>query len=171
MKARDVRVIEKWKIIKEFPAYHISNMGNIMSYIEDVPKILKGNTDSKGYRKIRLYNKNIQNTFSIYRLVAHAFIGKIPRGHEVNHIDGIKSNNNIKNLEYVTRSENIVHAMKIGLYPWNSGSKFECGNPKCKKIFLRIKSRVRSKINYCSHKCQGLHNSNLQYRSPTKDGK
>lgn len=52
--------------------------------------------------------------FSIHRLVMHEFIG--PSDLEVNHIDGIKHNNNLSNLEYVTGDENKHHAAINGLY-------------------------------------------------------
>jgi len=53
----------------------------------------------------------------IHSLVMQSFIGPYPKGKEINHIDGIKHNNNLENLEYVTRSENSEHAFRIGLRP------------------------------------------------------
>lgn len=51
----------------------------------------------------------------VHSLVAAAFLGPRPEGYEVNHKDGDKTNNCVANLEYVTQSENIAHAYRIGL--------------------------------------------------------
>lgn len=56
---------------------------------------------------------------AIHVLVAAAFLGPCPDGQEINHKDGNKQNNCVENLEYVTRSENLAHAWRMGL---NSGS-------------------------------------------------
>ena len=52
---------------------------------------------------------------AIHRLVALAFFGPRLPGYEVNHKDGNKRNNSVDNLEYVTRSENHLHAYRTGL--------------------------------------------------------
>ena len=49
---------------------------------------------------------------SVHRVVYETFIGEIPKGLEINHIDNIKSNNHISNLEAVTKSENLKHRYK-----------------------------------------------------------
>lgn len=59
---------------------------------------------------------------SVHRLVAKTFIGDIPLGMEVNHIDGDKTNNDLSNLEIVTKSENLKHAFQIGIKT-NLGSR------------------------------------------------
>ena len=52
-------------------------------------------------------------TFKIHRLVAKAFLGPRPPGLETNHINGIKTDNRIENLEYVTHAENMRHAHDV----------------------------------------------------------
>lgn len=56
-----------------------------------------------------------QTSLKVHRLVARTFIGKRPRGKQVNHRDGNPLNNRPDNLEYVTCRENIAHAMRLGL--------------------------------------------------------
>ncbi len=68
--------------------------------------------DRQGYRMIRL----IHRTRKVHRLVAEAFIGPIASGLTVNHLDGNKANNDVENLEIVTRAENSQHAMRTGLW-------------------------------------------------------
>jgi DNA-binding CsgD family transcriptional regulator len=51
----------------------------------------------------------------VHRLVVLAFVGRIPRGKQVNHIDGDKLNNDIQNLEIVTPEQNREHAKRTGL--------------------------------------------------------
>ena len=58
-------------------------------------------------------NKSRQSL--VHRLVASAFLGPCPVGYEVNHKDLDKANNSVANLEYVTRSENLLHRAAAGI--------------------------------------------------------
>jgi hypothetical protein len=79
----------------------------------------------KGYPcvALRFFDGNIstQKIYKVHRLVAEYFIPKIEGKELVNHIDGVKSNNNVTNLEWVNHSENTVHAVKHKLIKsfWN----------------------------------------------------
>lgn len=53
--------------------------------------------------------------FFAHRIVAEVFLGRCPRGHQINHKDGNPKNNRISNLEYVTRQQNMRHASENGL--------------------------------------------------------
>ncbi len=71
--------------------------------------------NSNGYLHVILCNKGIMKIKLIHRLVAKAFILNPNNKPCINHKDGNKSNNDITNLEWVTYSENDLHAFKIGL--------------------------------------------------------
>lgn len=111
--------VEVWKFVTVCDDYEVSNLGRIRRATPGnktyVGKILKDQKVSSGYRAIRLTMLGKQRQFYIHRLVAIEFIGEIPHGHEVNHKDGDKTNNAVSNLEYMTRSQNCVHAIETGL--------------------------------------------------------
>lgn len=67
------------------------------------------------YLQVRLWRQNKARTFYVHDLVAAAFIGKKPRGAQVNHKDLDKKNNYAENLEYLTPKENMDHAVKGGV--------------------------------------------------------
>jgi hypothetical protein len=126
--------MEIWKDIEQFNnEYQISNLGKIRSKeaiiirSNGIPykresKILKPSVD-KGYLKGAVcLNKKLVR-YKIHRLVADAFVNGKKDGLEVNHINGNKTDNNAKNLEWVTRSENMIHAVKTGLLPVKKGSE------------------------------------------------
>ena len=69
----------------------------------------------RGYLRVKLYKNAKSKTHSIHRLVASAFIPNDQGKDQVNHKDGNKSNNNVSNLEWVTQSENQIHAFENGL--------------------------------------------------------
>ena len=107
--------------------YQISNLGNVKSLFRHKPngqevkeKILSSCCDTVGYPCTSLWKNGKGKMFRNHRLVATAFIGEIGYKMDINHIDGIKSNNNLYNLEIVSRSENIIHAYRTGL---NNGNK------------------------------------------------
>lgn len=82
--------------------------------------IKKTRTLPKGYLVVSLSVRNKPETRLVHRLVADAFHGGCVPGLQVNHIDGDRKNNRPENLEYVTQSENNLHAVKrIGAYRGN----------------------------------------------------
>jgi hypothetical protein len=113
-------VSEEWRPvagkIKGFP-YEVSNLGRVRSI--RTGRILKGTPDTHGYLKLTLQEKPRVCSPRIHRLVAEAFVEGIQIDREVNHINGIKTDNRSQNLNWVSRKENIHHAMDIGLRKGN----------------------------------------------------
>ena len=113
---------EEWKIIKDFPNYMVSNLGNVKSLnYENLQKvkILKP-MKQKSYYIVRLYKNKKWKDFFIHKLVADMFLKKPKYAECVNHINGNKLDNNVNNLEWCTHSYNTKEAYRLGLKKPNS---------------------------------------------------
>lgn len=98
--------MEIFKVIKEYPLYSVSNMGRIRK--NSNRKMLNPSKKLNGYMQINLFtNDGRRKKEYVHRLVALAFIPNDSGLPEVNHIDGIRDNNVVSNLEWVSRQENM----------------------------------------------------------------
>lgn len=99
------------KQIKGYPRYYISNLGEVFIQKPDGSLQRKeGRPNLQGYLRIKLWNRGHNRNFNIHRLVVEHFIGKIPKGYVVDHLDGNKSHNYVTNLEIVSVAENTRRA-------------------------------------------------------------
>lgn len=119
---------EVWKDIAGFPDYVVSNLGRIKRACKSKNNRAKEGLilkpiENKGYLAVSLYGPQGLRPFLIHRLVLMSFVGPPPLGHESNHKDGNKKNNLLENLEWVTSSENTIHAYRNGLCPYCFGEK------------------------------------------------
>lgn len=104
---------EIWKDICEYEEYYqISNYGRVKSLLTN--KILSGDENSLGYKRVVLCTP-VKKRFFVHRLVAFHFCNGYSPELVVNHKDGNKQNNIATNLEWVTHSENDMHAEQTGL--------------------------------------------------------
>lgn len=118
---REVFFMEEiWKTITEYPNYEISNFGVVKSKQRKVnrfngrifhdktinERFLKQSLCGSGYGFVTLRKNNRPYNRKIHILVAKYFIGNRPNGLVINHKDGNKLNNNILNLEYVSKQKN-----------------------------------------------------------------
>lgn len=113
---------EELKQIKGYPNYYISNLGKVYIKKGDQLIIKEGRPNKQGYLRIKLWNHNKNKNFSIHRLVVEHFIGKIPNGYVVDHLNGNKSNNYVTNLEIVSVAENTRRA-SVSNYYMSIGSR------------------------------------------------
>lgn len=107
---------EEWRSIPGWP-YEVSNRGRVR--LSEGPRatgrIRKNNRGRHGYEYVDLWIGDRRRFFRVAALVAGAFLGPRPVGLQINHRNGIKTDNRAENLEYVTPSENIRHAKRTGL--------------------------------------------------------
>lgn len=140
---RSEEPIEIWKDIPGYEGlYQASSLGNIKSLQREVNRVRSKITsenkyrvkekifnftsfDKDGYCKITLFNKMGRKQFRAHRLIAITFISNIEDKSYINHINGIKTDNRIQNLEWCTPKENIHHAWKTGLCKSKPGKRGE----------------------------------------------
>lgn len=118
-----------WKPVKGFEGYYeVSNTGLIKSLARVLPqsrrngatfikteKIMRSINHCRGYHAVQLTINKKVSRFLVHRLVAEHFIDRPYGKNQVNHINGVKTDNRVENLEWVTPQENSTHALNLGL--------------------------------------------------------
>lgn len=117
LKSRIMRAAERWLPIPGFENYQISSLGRI----KRGKMVSRGYPNHQGYLCKILFKEGKLFSVKMHRLVLLAFVG--PSKLHANHKNGIKSDNRIENLEYLTRTENMRHAYKLALVPSLKGVK------------------------------------------------
>jgi len=111
---------EIWKDVIGYEGlYKVSNLGRVKSLPRNgtikTERVLVQKIAWNKRKQIALNKDDKRKSYCVHRLVAKAFLGLPKEKHEVNHIDGNPQNNEVSNLEWVTKSDNIKHAYRIGL--------------------------------------------------------
>lgn len=114
-----------WKDVVGYEGlYKVSNIGEVKRIFTKTFTYSKNNTVtinealipqnySSGYFRISLRKNNIETQYSAHRLVAEAFIPNLDNKPFVNHINGVKDDNRLENLEWCTVSENSLHSVRV----------------------------------------------------------
>ncbi len=134
-----MKTIKIWKDLVGYEGlYKISSFGEIFSCKKN-RIIIKSKTQGYYHFGARKNGKN--RTLRVHVMVMKTFIGERPNGKCINHIDGIKTNNCLSNLEYCTLSENTKHAHSLGLANINKyGLNIAC------KLNLKEISEIKKMI-------------------------
>lgn len=123
--------MEIWKNIDGYEGYQVSNKGRVRSHNKVTyakrhgkrvwkDRIIKQKVSKDNTARVELWSNGTHKTLLVHRLEAFAFLG-VPDDKDmtVNHKDGNRLNNNIENLEWLTRADNIRHAFETGLMSTN----------------------------------------------------
>lgn len=184
-------MIEVWKKTNSCPSfYEVSNLGNVRSLSRVIiggcrakgvkAEHLKSGkqhsivVNDRGYCVVRIGKKNKY----LHRLIAEAFIPNPENKPQVNHINGVKTDNRIVNLEWATSRENVIHAHKTGLSKPRIISKEErklIRERNYKKVINTVTGKVYNSmteaadennisLSQLSQKLNGIYVNNLNLR-------
>lgn len=119
--------MEEWRPVVGYEGvYEVSDLGRVRSVdrwnvdsrgrkFKRSGRIIAGGKSGAGYPYVVLWRNSREKLAYVHRLVAEAFLPPIQGKLEVNHINGVKTDNRAENLEWCTSSENKSHAFRVGL--------------------------------------------------------
>lgn len=117
--------IEKWASFLDY-SYEVSSTGKVVRILKNGRrKFMKPSPfDDSGYLRVTLTKRGVPKTIRVHRMVLMSFAPcEGMESLEINHINGIKTDNRLENLEWVTRKQNAEHAVNLGLYHSLKGEK------------------------------------------------
>lgn len=167
--------MEIWKDIEGYEnKYEVSSYGQVRSVereytsiggkkVHKKGRILKQFSDKRNYKRVALCANGVCKQKAVHRLVAMAFLNSEKDKPEVNHKDGNPSNNNADNLEWCSRSENILHSYRKLGREWNAG------RPRVKVICIETGESFNSIVDAARSK--GLDVRNVHSAIYAKNGR
>lgn len=167
--------MEIWKDIKDYEGlYQVSNIGRVRrlkGYYCKNDKIIKSRYDKDGYLQICLSKNNKTKFFRVHRLVACAFIDNLENKLYINHINGIKDDNRVENIEWCTASENQKHCIRTGLKKEYFKNGSEHRNSKLNELQVKIIKYLLKKSNLSQTVIASFFNVSIGTISSIKNNK
>jgi len=172
--------IEKWMPVVDYVGwYEVSDLGRLKGVLRKThnnkiikPQILKQRFNNKGYLVVTLRKNGHLFIPYVHKLVISAFLPNPENKPQGNHKFGIKKDNRLSQLEWVTNSENIKHSFDVlGKKPINYWKgKFGSQHPNSKKVLCLNTGEVYESLNMAADKlklnsgsiggvCRGTHAS------------
>lgn len=99
------KTLDVWVDVENYRGLYWVNRRGIVRSLRRNP--LSQKLTNKGYYEACLCKENKKKSVLVHKMVARAFIGVRPLGYDINHKNGVRNDNRVENLEYLTRSENI----------------------------------------------------------------
>lgn len=159
--------VERWRAADGYEGfYEVSDHGQVRSverlivyrdgrsYVASGQPIQPQVKDS-GHLQVRLSREGVGHTHYVHTLVAKAFIGPRPPGHEARHRNGKHDDNYWTNLRWGTRAENVQDAVEHGTHPWGGrptcsrGHRLEGANLRIRRRPARPPNRQASVMRVC----------------------
>lgn len=137
--------MSRFEKIEGYDNYLISDDGNVYSLNYGRLTKLSPRVNKGGYLYVNLCKNGKYKSVRIHRLVAKHFLPDYDENLQVNHIDGNKMNNKLSNIEMVTQSGNLKHAVKMGLLVNPKGEEHWCAKlseEKVKEIRKKYKPHI-----------------------------
>lgn len=118
----------EWRAVSGFPGYEVSNAGDVRSITRAVPhqnvtknifgKMKKARPQKNGGQmRVTLFHERASKSIFVHRLVMAAFVGPLPAGKLVRHLNGNPHDNRLENLAYGDAFENAADAIAHGVQP------------------------------------------------------
>lgn len=133
---------EIWKDIPGYEGYYqASSLGRIKSLYQGKNTILKY-SDVRGYKKLTLIKDTSKQYFRVHRLIGLTFIDNPLNKEHINHINGIRDDNRIENLEWCTPKENAIHRRDVLGYRHTQESKNKISIAQLKPIQCSVTLKI-----------------------------